>query len=620
MRKYLLFHLSLLLCLSLTATAWAQFTDPPEFLDPAVAFKAQAEAIDGNNIQIHFNVADGYYLYRDKFRFKLLAPPNWSLGKPQMPTSKEKDDPSFGRVQVYQQPVSISLPVIRPQGETSAQNLSLKLTSQGCAEAGVCYPPYSETLNVALPISTTAPTNSSNADSNVDDAGDDSETDESGAIARRLQESGFWVNLLLFFIAGLGLSLTPCVFPMIPILSSIIVGQGENLTRRRSFALSLFYVLGMALTYTAIGVMAGFTGALLSTALQNPWVLSSFALIFVLLALSMFGLFKLQLPSAWQERISSLSNKRTGGLFGVFVMGILSALIVGPCVAAPLAGALLYISQTGDALLGGTALFALSIGMGVPLLLIGLSAGVLLPKAGEWMNAVMRFFGVALLATAIWIVSPVIPSIATMLLYALLLIGYGVWLRALDPLPAEAEGKQRLAKALGVLLLLWGTALFIGVLSDSRDTLQPLKFLSARSSGGGTIDSSESAELPFIPVSSLSELETRLQQSAQEQKPVILDFYADWCTSCIEMERFTFTDQAVRDEMNKFTLLRADVTANTSDHQALLQRFNLFGPPGIIFFDYSGNEIKAMRVVGFQNAERFSKVLKAAWKRAADNP
>jgi thiol:disulfide interchange protein DsbD len=563
-----------------------------EFLDPAVAFRPTARALDGQTVEVRFEIAKGYYLYRDKFRFA-VAGDAVTLGVPVMPKGKEKDDENFGKVEVFYQSVAIRLPVERNASGPLA--LKLSVTSQGCADAGVCYPPQTQTVAVQLPDPATAPAIAAAAAA---------DSDESGTIAATLRHAGFWANLAFFFVAGLGLSLTPCVFPMIPILSGIIAGQGHKASHARGFALSLAYVLGMAVTYAAAGVAAGLTGTLLSAALQNPWVLGAFALVFVVLSLSMFGFYELQLPTALQSKLSEESGHLQGGRgIGVFLMGALSALIVGPCVAAPLAGALLYIGQTGDAVFGGTALFVMALGMGAPLIAVGTAGGSLLPKTGPWMEGVKKAFGVLLLATAVWLVSPVVPPVVPMLAWAALLIVPAIYLHALDPLPQHAKGWQRFWKGIGIVMLLTGAALLVGALAGSRDPLQPLAGLR------GMAAAAEPAKLPFAPVRSPAELDARL---AAVDRPVMLDFYADWCVSCKEMEKYTFADPAVRAKLAGFTLLKADVTANSDDDKALLARFGLFGPPGIIFFDASGHEIKGLRVVGFQDAARFLAVLAGA--------
>ena len=558
-----------------------------EFLDPLVAFKPEARALDDKTVEVRYSIAKGYYLYRDKFRF---AAEGATLGTPVFPAGKQKHDDNFGDVEVYYKSVAIRLPLSANQSGP----ITLKVTAQGCADAGVCYPPQEQKLSVTLPAPGSAPA-----------AVPDAAGDESGHIAGLLQNAGFWLAVSTFFGFGLLLALTPCVFPMIPILSGIIVGQGHHVSRSKSFLLSLAYVLGMAVTYAALGVAAGLTGTLLSTALQNPWVLGAFAAVFVVLSFSMFGFYELQLPSFLQSKLSEEASHLHGGhLAAVFAMGALSAVIVGPCVAAPLAGALLYIGQSGDAVLGGAALFAMALGMGVPLLLVGLSATTLLPRSGPWMEAVKKAFGVILLGTALWLVSPVLPAALVMAGWALLLIVPAVFMHALDPLPATAKGWQRFWKGIGIVMLLAGAALVVGLAAGSRDPLQPLKgVVAANAAAGG---GAEAPALPFVRVKSVADLEARVKAAG---KPVMLDFYADWCVSCKEMERFTFADPKVRAKLAGFTLLQADVTANSEDDKALLQRFKLFGTPGIIFFDAAGQEIAGLRVVGFQEATPFLQVL-----------
>ena len=568
----------------------ASFAYAEEFLDPAVAFKPTARAIDGQTIEIRFEIARGYYLYRDKFRFS-AEPATVQLGMPELSKGKEKQDDTFGKVEVFYKEAVIRLPVERNSSGPLA--LTLKVTSQGCADAGICYPPQPQKISVELP----PPGPAAAAES-------PSGGDETSRIAGVLRNAGFWTILAFFFVAGLGLSLTPCVFPMIPILSGIIVGHGHHVSRGRSFALSVAYVLGMAATYAAAGVAAGFTGTLISSALQSPWVLGGFALVFIVLSFSMFGFYELQLPTALQSKLSEEAGHLQGGRgIGVFIMGALSALIVGPCVAAPLAGALLYIGQTHDAVLGGAALFVMGIGMGAPLLAVGLSAGTLLPKSGPWMEAVKKAFGVILLATAVWLVSPVIPVTVQMLAWALLLIIPAIYMHAMDPLPPHARGWHRFWKGIGIGMLITGAAMLVGALAGAKDPLQPLAGMR------GATAAIESKTLPFQRVKSVADLDTRVKAAAQ---PVMLDFYADWCVSCKEMERFTFADARVQGKLAGWTLLQADVTANSDDDKALLQRFKLYGPPGIIFFDAQGREIDGQRVVGFEDADAFLKSLNRA--------
>ena len=586
---------SLFALFSLLVACLCSFAHAQEFLDPAVAFKPSLRAVDGNTVEVSYEIAKGYYLYRDKFRFVVedeAAP----LGQPVFPKGKEKNDDNFGKVEVYYNSATIRLPVER--NASGVLPLRLRLTSQGCADAGVCYPPQTQTLAVDLPDAASAPAASAEPAES---------SDESGQIAGMLKHAGFWANLAFFFVAGLGLSLTPCVFPMIPILSGIIAGQGQQASHARGFALSLAYVLGMALTYAAAGVAAGMTGTLISSALQNPWVLGAFALVFVVLSGSMFGFFELQLPTALQSKLSEESGHLQGGRgIGVFLMGALSALIVGPCVAAPLAGALLYIGKTGDAVLGGSALFVMALGMGAPLIVVGTAGGSLLPRTGSWMEGVKKAFGVLLLATAVWLVSPVLPPVVPMLAWAALLIVPAIYLHALDPLPPQAKGWARFWKGIGIIMLLAGAALLIGALAGNRDPLQPLAGLRG---GNGVAVAAEADKPAFERVRSVAELQARL---ASAERPVMLDFYADWCVSCKEMEKFTFTDPAVRAKLAGFILLQADVTANSADDKALLARFGLFGPPGIVFFAPGGQETPGLRVIGFQKAEAFLKVLQRA--------
>lgn len=588
-----------------------------DLLEPQQAFKFSARVLDADTIEVRYGIAEGYYLYRDKFKFEVL-PADAALGVPQLPPGKVKQDEFFGRVETYRNEVKITLPLKRAHPNLRA--ITLKAVSQGCADAGVCYPPQAQEAALQLaaePTSagggglaglaqpqTVAPSLQPNIKEATSPAlaATEAPQSESSTIENLFKGGSFWLVVSFFFGAGLLLALTPCVFPMIPILSGIIAGQGQDLTKSRAFVLSLSYVLGMAITYALVGIAAGLSGSLLSAALQNPWVLGAFALVFVALAFSMFGFYELQLPNAIQSKFSNASNKMQGGTtIGVFVMGVLSAVIVGPCVAAPLAGALLYIGQTHNVWLGGSALFAMALGMGVPLILVGVSAGALLPRAGGWMNAVKSFFGVLLLGVAIWLISPVIPSVVQMLLWATLLVVSAIYLRAMDPLPATAHGFAKFWKGMGMIALIAGVSLLIGALSGSRDILQPLAGLGvsvATASGAAQAES-----LKFERIKNTAELEARIKQAGGQY--VMLDFYADWCVSCKELDRFTFSDPRVKDKLKDAVLLQVDVTANNAEDKALLKKFNLFGPPGIIFFDKSGNEIKPARTIGYLPPDKF---------------
>jgi thiol:disulfide interchange protein DsbD len=611
-----------------------------ELLPPDQAFKMSVRVQDENTLVAQFTPAKDYYLYRDKVAFKPKetegsANSGTSIETISIPPGTPKSDVTFGQVEVFHKPFEARIALKR--GTPAAEKLTLVATYQGCNEPiGVCYAPINKVVELTLPVAKAAAGAVANAVSgaavaaspafplaqvNKADpttelfqnapAGPAVET-ESLKIERMFESGDFWLILTGFFGIGLLLSFTPCVFPMFPILSGIIANRGEHITRSRGFILSLAYVMGMAITYAIAGVAAGLSGAMLAAALQNAWVLGSFALIFVTLAFSMFGFYELQLPTFLQSKLTEEAGHIRGGhLTGVFGMGALSALIVGPCVAAPLAGALLYISQTRDVLLGGSALFVMALGMGVPLLLLGASAGALLPKAGPWMEAVKQFFGVLLLGVAIWLISPVISAVAHMLLWSALLIVSAIYLHAVDPLKPDASGFRKFMKGVGMIALLLGVALLIGVLSGSRDILQPLSKIGIAGANPqmGEALASQNQHLQFQRVKTVAELDQRIAQS--RDKYVMVDFYADWCISCKEMERFTFTDPKVQSRLKDVVLLQVDVTAGTADDFALLKRFKLFGPPGILFIDRMGRDVPNIRLIGFQDTERFINILDA---------
>lgn len=577
-----------------------------EPLRPEQAFIFSAQSRDTATVVARWDIADGYYLYRQRFKFSLKDSPGLSLGAPVFPTGKMKDDPAFGRMEVYLHQVAIALPITR--NTTAEQPLTLVAEYQGCAEFGFCYPPIKQEIRLTLPAGPASATPSPGPIAAVGPAeaviGPITDQDR---YAASLASKTIWINMALFFGLGLLLCFTPCVLPMIPILSSIIVGQGSALTTRRAFLLSLTYVLAMALTYTVAGVLAGLFGANLQSWFQNPWILGGFAAVFVLLALAMFGLYDLQMPNAIQSRLSELANRQRGGsIVGVAVMGFLSALIVGPCVAAPLAGALIYIGQSGDAVLGGAALFALSLGMGAPLLLIGTSAGKWLPKAGDWMNTIKAVFGVMLLAVAIVLLERIVPAAVALLLWAALLVVSAVYMGALERLQPEANGWRKLWKGVGLLLLIYGGILIVGAASGGRDLFRPLQNLAV--AGGNP--AAATSRLEFQRIKGLTGLQQAL--AASQGRPVMLDFYADWCISCKELEQQTFADPRVKATLAGVTLLQADVTANDTDDQALLKAYNLIGPPSILFFGPDGQERRPYRVVGFLNAEKFAAHAKAA--------
>jgi thiol:disulfide interchange protein DsbD len=620
-------HLFVLLVATLFAGAAARADD--DFLDPKVAFKFSAHMDGPKTAVVTYDIADGYYMYRERFKF---AATGAKLGEPQIPAGKVHFDENFGKdVETYHNGVTIRIPV---EGNGP---FTLTVTGQGCADKGLCYPPQEATAQLVAkggaaaattgaagapgasggaaastgavapaPVASASPaaaavdaTATSPAASSVAPALAPAPAATAQAPAPQSELSGISSILkggrLLaivpaFILLGLGLAFTPCVLPMVPILSSIIVGEGGQVRRSRGFLLSLAYSFGMAIVYTALGVAAGLVGEGLSAALQNPRVLGGFALLMVVMALSMFGFYELQMPGAVQSKLADASGRqKSGKLAGVFAMGAISALIVGPCVAAPLAGALVYISQTRDVLIGGAALFSMAVGMSIPLLLVGVSAGSLLPRAGAWMDSVKRFFGVLMLAMALWLVSPVLPPMVQMLLWAALLIGYGAYLLK------RKGGWANMAAGLAFAVL--GAVQLVGAATGGRDALAPLAHLR-----GG-----QQQKLVFARVKTVDQLDAILANTGG--KTVMLDFYADWCVSCKEMEKLTFPDPAVKGRLANTILLQADVTANDAADKAMLKRFGLFGPPGIILFDRSGKEIVDGRVIGYQDASEFLRSL-----------
>jgi thiol:disulfide interchange protein DsbD len=583
-----------------------------DFLDPADAFKFSASEQPGE-VLVHYKIANGYYMYRERFAFATRNG-TATIGDPQLPAGHVKFDETFAKnVETYRDELTIRIPVKQATGP-----FDLAVTSQGCADAGICYPPMERVYHVdgaALHAATTetAPTAAVQAAlSNGATAANVPswyERATSADYAQSLLQGGsFFAIVGLFFVAGAVLSLLPCSYPMIPILSAIIIGEGARVTRGRGFALSLAYVIGMALVYTVLGIAAALVGQSLGAWLQNPWVLGAFGVLLTVFAVTLIAGYDIALPQSWQDGASRASQGRSGGKFAaVAAMGALSALVVGACMTAPLFAILAFIAHTGNAVLGGAALFSMGFGLGVPLLIIGLGAGTFLPRAGVWMDGVKVFFGVVLLAAALWIVWPVLGAAAQMLLSALWLLVAAVSLGLFEPPAGASSVWQRLGRGLGVALTIWAAALLVGLAAGSSDPLKPLAVLAARGgqSGGAGSPSAgpngaPAASLTFAPVRSSTQLDQAVKTSTQ---PAMLDFYADWCVSCKEMEKFTFSDPRVHAKLQQLNLLRADVTANNPDDQALLKRFKLFGPPGIIFFDQSGAEV--LRVVGYESADTF---------------
>ena len=561
-------------------------------LDPDQAFKFDARAEQGA-VVVRWEIADGHYLYRDKIKI-LSEDASLKTGELKTSPGEKKHDEFFGDIEVYHHAAEARLPLL--QAATGEYQFIIKY--QGCSEvAGICYPPISKP--VTLNLSAAGVANAAAAAATVDTA-----LSEQDRIAESLMQGNFWVIVATMFGFGLLLAFTPCVFPMIPILSSIIVGQGAALTTRKAFTLSVIYVLAMAVINTLAGVLAAKSGASLQIWFQNPWILSTFAVVFVLLSLSMFGFYDLQMPSSIQSRLTTVSNSQQGGTYlGVAIMGLLSALIVGPCVAAPLFGVLIYISTTGDQLLGGVALFALSMGMGAPLIIIGTSAGKIMPRAGMWMDAVKAVFGVMLIAVAIWMLERIIPAQVAMLLWAVLFIVSAIYMNAFETLPADGTGWLRFWKGLGLILFIYGAALLVGAAMGNKDMFQPLKGSSMMVAGNQSAPAD--SHLAFKQIKGISELQQAVASATAQGKPVMLDFYADWCVSCKEMEKLTFSDAAVQQKLKNLVVIQADVTPNDEKDKELYQHFGIIGPPAIIFYDSQGNEQRNLRVVGYMPATEF---------------
>ena len=559
-------------------------TTGDDFLPPEQAFRFDALADGSDRVRLNWEIAEGYYLYRARIKVR-TASTSVQLGTPQFPPGQVKTDEYFGKQEVYHHELIVPVPIARSSG--GALDLPLEVTYQGCADAGLCYPPQTRALTVHLPGGASA------------GASGPSET-SSGAATFLSQEwfsnalrGNLALALACFYLGGLVLSLTPCVLPMVPILSGIIVGSGRPISSGRAFALSVSYVLGMAITYAIAGVASAAAGKQVQALFQQWWVIALFAAIFLALALSMFGLFTLQMPGAVQSRLAQLSNRQSAGTFGgVAFMGALSALIVTTCVAPVLVGALLVISQTGAIVRGGAALFAAGIGMGTPLLVLGASAGRLLPKPGPWMDLVKKLFGVLMLAVAVWMLARIVPERLTLVLWAVpaLILAWLLWSNGIRERSALVWG-LRLA---GTAAAIYGVVLAAGFALGGTDPLAPIPALAR-----------PAATLDFRPIRSVADLDREVMQASAAGRSVLVDFSADWCTSCKEMERYTFTDPTVQAALSQTVLLRANVTQNDADDQALLRHFGIFGPPTIAFYGTDGHERAAFRVVGYMNAEAF---------------
>ena len=579
-------------------------------LQPDEAFVYEAIGLSPETILVRFTAQPGYYLYRDKMAFRVLGDNRFEVRDTELPAGTIKDDPEFGPVEVYFGQIEVPVHINRPAGPE--QSISLQADYQGCRDGDICYPPQTSSVELLIPASAGAigegelPDRSSVAKTSTPTPSRSSAppVSEQDALAQMLLKNPTGA-LFAFFIAGILLAFTPCVFPMVPILSGIIAGQGDRMTTSKAFWLSLVYVLAMAVTYTVAGVLAGLFGQNLQALFQNPWILGFFIAIFIALALSMFGFFELQLPSSLQTGLTNASNRQEGGsLAGVAVMGFLSALIVGPCVAPPLAAALIVIGASGSALLGGTALFALSMGMGLPLILFGVSAGKLVPKAGPWMDSIKAVFGIALLALAIWMLERIVQGPVILLLWGMLAMASGVYLGALQSIPEGASGWRRLWKSLGLVLLLIGTIEIIGAAIGGENWMKPLQKLHT----GGQVNSVE--HIAFNKIKSLNDLETVVARANQVGKPAMLDFYADWCIECVRMERNTFGEPEIQALFGEIQPLQADVTLNDETDQALMKKYDIIGPPAILFFDRQGKEMPGYRLVGYFEPEEFAEHLR----------
>ena len=571
-----------------------------EFLPVDEAFKPILIPIDGNTVEVTWQVARGYYLYKDKISVKAISA-DVQLGMLALPEGELKFDEFFGESEVYFEDVFARLPLARATRD--AMGLELEVNYQGCSLDGLCYPPTTRILTVALPEAST-----------ITDLAllpsPDAPVSEQARLAQLINESHIWLVIATFFGAGLLLAFTPCVLPMVPILSGIIAGEGDNVSPMRGFTLALSYVMGMALVYTGAGIAAAAAGMQLAATFNQPWILILFAGLFVVLALGMFGLYDLQIPSSMQSRLAGISGQqKRGTIIGAFIMGALSSLIVTACVAPPLVATLTVIGQSGDMLRGGTALFALSMGMGAPLLIVGASAGKLLPKAGPWMESIKNAFGFMMLGLAVWMLSRILPGSVTLALWAVLIFMAGVFLGGLTTLAAGSSAIQKLGKGFGFLAIIYGLLLLLGALTGGSNPLKPLASINF---GGGNMLAEEHG-LVFQRIKTVDDLDRELANAASQGKTAMLDFYADWCVSCKEMEAYTFTDTGVQAALSNTVLLQTDVTANDAEDQALLQRFGVFGPPTIIFFGTDGQQRHGYEVVGYMKSNDFIKHVQKAF-------
>ena len=570
-------------------------TPKDDFVDVDVAFKVSAEATAADRIEVDFVVLKGYYLYRNKMKFAVDAGQPAALGAPDLPTGETKEDEYFGKQEVYHHDVVARIPVSRSSKD--AFTLPLKVTYQGCAEAGLCYAPQTKTFQVALPAANAISALPAAASSVS--AGGSGYVSEQDRLATLIRSGNVFLMVGAFFLAGLLLSFTPCVLPMVPIVAGLITASGTSVTRTRAFLLSLAYVLGMAATYTAAGVAVAAAGQQAQTLFQQTWIILLFAALFVAMAASMFGFFTVQMPSFIQTRLSEMSNQQKSGSYsGVAVMGALSALIVTTCVGPALVAALSVIGQSGQMVRGGVALFSMAMGMGVPLLVVGASAGQLLPRAGAWMDTVKQVFGALMLAVAVWMVSRVVPERFALLLWMLPLLAVAIVLEMAQLKSAAGRG---ITRVLATIAVVYAVLLGVGFTQGATDPLQPLQ-----------AKAEEHVQLPFQRIKSLDDLNAQVAAANTAGKTVMLDFYADWCVSCKEMEKYTFPTAEVRNALANTVWLQADVTANDEVDKALQKHFGIVGPPSIMFYGRDGVERRDFRVVGFMKPVEFAPLVARA--------
>jgi len=593
--------LILLLLATLLTAATAHAAD--DFLSVDDAFAPSVERVDANHIAVRWHIADAYYLYRHAFGFELEKAGDTTLGEPRIPDGDQHTDEFFGSVETYRDTVRVVLPLSRSDALTDGARIAVQY--QGCADAGLCYPPQNREFTIPAAAGDTGDTGDTGESSSASAANGNSNgfVTQQDDLARRLADAGHLSTLGLFFVLGILLAFTPCILPMIPILSGLIVGSGAG--PRRAFGLSLVYVLAMAVAYAVFGVIAGYFGANLQAALQMPVVLLPFAAIFVALALASFGLFELQVPTSWQTRLGAIGSRR-GGLAGAALMGFFAALIAGPCLAPPLVGALLYISSSGDFLLGGAALFVLGLGMGLPLILMGTFGARFVPRAGAWMQQIRIFFGVVLLGVALWLVSRILDPVTALAGWGLLTLAYGAYLSSRI---TESTALLAFKRAVVFVLFFYAGCAGVGVLAGNGRPTQPLAVLAQ---SGSSPTQSASTEAVFTQVEDYDQLQAALQAAAKADRPAVVDFYADWCVECVQMERTVFANNDVRNALDDVAALQIDITDYDATDRALLRKLDVFGPPTMLFYRPDGEEAADHRIIGKVDAAGFIRRLQRA--------